>query len=322
MDFVKRNWLLILGAAILLAATIVLTIMYRGASAATAEAGTQFNDVIQTELGILEYDVGPTESNVRKAETNIGAAEEELNNLLAKVDETFPPLVIEDLNSFEVKNELIDAYKEMGLALSEGEVENAVASYGFREFDERIPNPDEREMVLIQLRVVQAMVAVVAESGLTSLDAIERPPDLPMLQHALFQYYSFQMGVSGEMESIRKLLNGLHTTDLCLIVRNIEFNIQAPPMTTFGVGAPMIETAAAAIPPGGAVPRYDEEYPVEPGGVAPAVAPPPTEAEDDDAAELAKDVCTEHRIVWREPAYIEATLYIDFVQFRKQQEEE
>jgi hypothetical protein len=304
---------------VLLAATVVLTMMYRGATAATKEAHAKFDEVIETEIRINTYDVGPTESNVRKAEENIGAAEKELGGLMTKVSEVFPPLNIKDMKGVEVKNELDAAYKEMNLALSEGRVENAVASFGFEEFEKRIPNSEERKMVLRQLRVVQAMVGVVAESGLASLESIERPVDLPMLQHDLFEYYSFKIGVAGEMESIRRLLNGLHTAKLCLVVRNVQFQIEPPPMSAFGLGAPLIDASATAAPDPG-IRAYPPAY-EDPGTPGPAAV---EDAADEDLEEFANDVCTEHRVVWRETTHVEATVHLDYIEFRqdKKQDEE
>jgi hypothetical protein len=315
MDFVKRNWLLIVVTVVLLTATVVLSLMYRKASAATKEANARFLEVIETEIRINTYDVGPTESNVLKAEENIGAAENELSALAAKVAEVFSPLGIQDLNGFEVKNELVAAYKEMDLALSEGGVSNAVPSYGFQEFDNRIPNSEERKLVLRQLRVVQGILGVVAESDLVSVKAIVRPPDLPLLQHALYEYYTFRLSVSGDIESIRKLLNGLHQTALCLVVRNVTFAIEPAPMSTFGFGAPLVEQRPA--------PRARNAPPSEGFGdeLDLAVEPDLVENPDEGLAKLGDDVCTEHRIVWREPAYLEVTIELDYVEFRQPKED-
>jgi hypothetical protein len=325
MDFVKRNWIIIVVVVVLLTATVVLSLMYKKSSAATEVAHTRFLDVIETEIRINTYDVGPTESNVRKAETNIGAAEGELTKLMEKVKEIFPPLEITDLNGFEVKNELVAAYKEMDLALSEGGVENAVASYGFREFDNRIPNSEERKMVLRQLRVAQAMVAVVAESGLVSLETIVRPVDLPMLQHELYEYYTFELAVSGDMGAIRTLLNGLHNAKLCLVVRNIKFDIQTAPMSKFGLGAPLIDAVGATPDPaaggnrsGFPPPAYEPDGEL---GADPTIVPANDDA-DEDLAKLAEDVCTEHRVVWRESSHVEAIIYVDYIEFRQPEQEQ
>ena len=320
MDFIKRNWFLVVVTIILLVATVVLSLVYSKSSAATKVAHTRFLEVIETEIGINTYDVAPTESNVGKAETNIGAAEDELVKLMEKVNEFFPALGIKDLNGFEVKNELVAAYKEMDLALSENGVENAVASYGFREFDNRIPNSEERKMVLRQLRVVRTMIGVAAEAGLMTIEAIVRPPDLPMLEHTLYRYYTFQMAVSGDMNSVRNLMNNLHEAKLCLVVRNLEFAIRAAPMSQFGLAAPLVDVNNAAppvtgVPHRGVPPGYEYELDEPPIAVA-------RPEEDEGLASLADNICTEHRIVWRESAHVQATIHIDYIEFRQPEKQE
>jgi hypothetical protein len=259
MDFIKKNWgLLLYGLGCLALAVVIGRNIHRAAKQASAKRQA-LDEQMQWFDGVKKDNFKLTQENESAARDNRDHAERKFTELRQDmanryhIDPRSPPTPVEAVR--ELQSEL----KAIGRMLTEAEPPVDYQACPYFSFDARaasetLPSMEDVPKIFRQLRIVREIARIAAAAHLVSLDSIARPMDLNVIEEDLYTATPITLTVSGTADQVQTFINKMATeANYLFFLRNITLTTldQAP---NGAVGASGGAAGAAGGLPGGGLP--------------------------------------------------------------------
>lgn len=253
MDFIRKNWGLLLyslGCLVLAGVVGFKVIQARRFAAAKQKALT---DQLQWFDGVKKDNIRLSKENERAAQDNRDRAERTFTDVRQtmaskyRVDPKNPATPVEAVRA------LVAELGAMNRMLDTAEPPVEYANCAYLSFEKRsqskdLPPMEDVPKIFRQLRIVGEIVRIVRESHLVSLNAIERPLDLTVIEEDLYTATPVILNVTGTADQVQNFINAMVTpVNYLFFLRNISISTpdQAPggalggASSTGGTGMPM-----------------------------------------------------------------------------------
>ncbi len=240
-EILKKHWPFLVLALVTIAGSAALLFLISSSSDAVAAKQKELDDVKRTKERINKFPVRITPENLVKARENADVAWESYNKAFSDLYKDNPnaengkynrapltgPLV--EFMPAEAKLRITNRCSVMRDALRGRKVDVASANVANFTFDrvvgtDWLPPVEKVPVFMRNLFVINELVEVVAESGVRSLDSIERPNDELQEEAGRFKYLPLKISVTGTYHSVRKLMNNINDADYLFIVRDMRIS--------------------------------------------------------------------------------------------------
>jgi hypothetical protein len=279
MDFLKKNWgLLLYSLGCLVLAVVIGRNIQRAASLASAKHKA-LDEQLQWFQSVKKDDFKLTTENQAAAQDNRDRAERKFTGVRLdmatkfRVDPRSPATPVEAVRKLQ---EEIRAINHM-LDESEPPVDYKACpylSFQSRAASKDLPAMEDVPKIFRQLQIVKEIASIVAGAHLLSLNNIDRPMDLNVIEEDLYTATPINLTVTGTADQVQSFINKITTEAKYLFfLRNITLTTadQAPngaigatgatgtsgagmpgPMGPMGAGVPGMEPGMGAGPGVGA----------------------------------------------------------------------
>jgi len=210
MNFIKRNIGLVTfcGIAIILAAILGYLLAKHTAAADKLEAKVQEQkDFFAT---LKRKNIGITSGNLKTLSSNVKTTENQLFQLRRRLWQQ-TRVQTKELNSIEAKNALRERLINMRNTLEKRgiQVSETASQFSFGTILQADTLPDEETevpVILKQIKLVQEIVRLLANSYVDSVDSVQRPFGLHADEREFFDIMPFSLEFSGDSKSVRKFI--------------------------------------------------------------------------------------------------------------------
>jgi len=216
MDFIKKNWGLLLYA---LGCLILALLIGYKISVAAREAGANrkaLEEQLEWFRQVRKDNVKLTNENEKAAQDNRDRAErafEDLRRTMAtkyRIEPRHPSTAVEAVRSLQ--DEIRALARTLDAAETPVDYSRCPAfSFLLRAQSKDLPAKEDIPLIFRQLRIIQEVVRIVAQSHLQSLDSIERPLDLAVIEEDLYTATPVVMTVTGTPEQVQTFINKIST---------------------------------------------------------------------------------------------------------------
>ena len=236
MDFLKKNWGLLLYALGCLALAIVIGVNVRRAAVLASTKRKALDEQLQWFQGVKKDNLRLTIENERAALDNRDRAESRFTKLRLdmatkyRIDPRSPATPVEAVRSLQ---EELRAITRM---LDEAEPPVDYKGCPYLSFQARatskdLPAMEDVPKIFRQLYIIKEIASVVARSHLLSLVNIERPMDLAVIAEDLYTATPIAMTVTGTADQVQSFINKMTTeANYLFFLRNVTLSTadQAP----------------------------------------------------------------------------------------------
>jgi hypothetical protein len=233
-DIIKRNWLIVVITLVTLAVNggLVAMSFVMGGKVAKERKSLEAKRLEVEKM--KKYQYGMTEANKALALKNASTAWEYYNKAFDQVVSKYgvaihkpalannPPQVVRFVRERcrSMKRELKGNNNiELG-----GDVEN----FTFKEIrtGDDLPPLDDVPFIVKNIIVVDAIVEVLSNSGITHLQELTRSELRVKDSGDVYKYLTFNITVKGNFDSIRNCVNGLHNGKFLFIARKVDMSAE------------------------------------------------------------------------------------------------
>ncbi len=250
MAELKKYMTLVITGLVTFAATIVLIIMLWIASSKVAKLTDDLNSTESNKKDISSFQWKLTTMNGELAKTNTRKAEVYFDRLMGEIHKTYPPPPLREMEPADCMIFLTRVCDVMYLRLKDNNVTFPEGANKFT-FDEylgagTLPPEDAIPHIIKHSYIVDELVSIIANSGLTELHSINRlGDDIKMHQKRYYGYLEYSMKVSGSYPAVQRFLNSLNTeAQYFFVVRNLSL-IEAEDLAQ-GISREKIDQRGAA----------------------------------------------------------------------------
>jgi hypothetical protein len=243
VDFIKKNWGLLLVAVLSLGAAVFFALQMLGSMKGSKDSRTKYEQELDFFKGVQSYGVKLTESNKQTALLNAEKAKNRFVKVREQLHKQFRIETEYDADPYVAVQQLLTNIGALRTKLTNGGImisqQNEFLS--FEAYGNRVKPPNASQMpeLFRQYEIVKEMVNHIVDSKVVSIDAISRPMDLEKQTEDLYTFVPIRLTVTGEPASISQLLNTLHSQSQYLFfIRKVEFTSQdqAPDGVLGGTG--------------------------------------------------------------------------------------
>jgi len=216
MDFIKKNWGLLLYSlgCLVLAVFIGLKISQAAKEASAKRKGLE--EQLQWFSEVTKDKIKLTKENEKAAWANKDQAERKFDELRRTLATKYRIEPRHPATSVEAVRNLQDEIRAMGRILESAEPpvdfsKCPALSFQARAQSKDLPSMDDVPKIFRQLRIVQEVVRIVAQSHVLALDSIDRPMDLALIEEDLYTATPVQMVVTGTADQVQNFINKMTT---------------------------------------------------------------------------------------------------------------
>lgn len=227
MNIIKRNLPFVIFCLIAVVAIITLLFLLARHSTKAQELEEKVEEQKRFFQEIRRKDYAVTEESVDAIQENSELAKEKLVELRRKLSET-SQIEVEQVDGLEAKNLLKDEVDRLVEELDEAGViiDDEAAGLSFSAILEGDELPDEETevpVILKQLRVIEEVARILAESSVDELNTFSRPFGLGVDEREFFSIMPLELSVAGDAKSVRQFVSGLQQdAELFFFIDNIE----------------------------------------------------------------------------------------------------
>ena len=227
MEFLKKNLFLTILIAIVLVATIAMSVLIKNFSENVKKQEKEVELIIKAEKGFANSPYALVQENVTQAEANYKMIAENFAGLIKTLNEKYPaPEVNADMTALKFKNFLRQVCIRMENLLRSGDIwmPDALKYFTYDQYmkPDVLPKNAEIKQVLKQLEIIQEVVYLVSQSQVNKLLDLKRLNDLKFVKRDLYDYMRFRLVVSGNVEAIQRLLNSFHEAKYFILVKGLS----------------------------------------------------------------------------------------------------
>lgn len=329
MELLKRNIGFLLYIIVAIAAAVLLVLMWLKGRTDGEELRKKVKSQQDffNEVRRISYSLDAT--NEKIAADNRLLAEQLFKGLANGLADTYN-LPVEAASGVECKRKVLDMCRRFRRELDTNNVTPpADPAFSFDTIVKAttLPLSSDIPLILKQLRLVEAIVTLVAKSGITNFKQLARQQGLKGLERDLYVLYPVELQVDGDFAAINHLINLLQQQDTkpLGIVRSVtlESQDQAKGGTLAAMGTPAagsISTSSSTADAFGGPGGQPDMAPM----TAPAPGPVPRGKTGKAAPAKASDNLLsenkDERLMFK-PHAMSATIVVDFVEVKKLLEE-
>jgi hypothetical protein len=243
VDFIKKNWGLLLVSVLCLAATTFFAVKLLGARKKAKENRTKLEQELEFFKGVRQFNVKLTEANKQTALLNAEKAKLRFNKAREQLHDRFRIETSYDADPYVALQQLMNGIGKLRTQLGQERIavptQNHYLSFDIYAQSDNPPNPKQMPELFRQLKIVEEIVNLVVASKVAMLRSIARPMELEKQTEDLYTFIPITLSVVGTSESVSNLLNRFHTSSKCLFfIRKVELasQDQAPDGVLGGTG--------------------------------------------------------------------------------------
>lgn len=320
MDFIKRNLGFVLFILAVVVGLGVLAFFYMGMHRELVAISTKVDEqkdfLLQVQRGAYSFN-GP---NKQKAAENRELSVRELQAFLTDLNGRYG-FALDAVNSYGIKNYIRDGLLRLQGDMNAKGMKMGIEPQNFS-FEgvlkmESLPPENDVPLIVRQFKLVDEVARLVLKTpGMNELQRVARvKPGLQAMDYPQYSLITLDIGVSGSYPAIIQLVNQLQRESKgFFIVRSIE--LQSKDQAAGIGGARTAERGGGAGLRGNVPPPHPGDRRVLPGG-EPAGA---GTGDKSGASKNILDLPKEQRVVFM-PHDVQASLIVDYIEFKKPAEE-
>jgi len=243
VDFIKKNWGLLLVCIVCLLATGAVAWRLAASLGAAKESRAKLDKELEFYKGVKQDNVKLTEQNKATALQNADWAKDRFDRLRTELHKKFYIEVKYDADPYVAVQQLLTGLDTLRTHLADAEIALSTQSQylSFEEYAAANVTPKRADMpeLFRQYKVVEEIVNQLIASKVAMVNQIGRPLLLQKREEDLYTSIPIDISVTGTSQSVSDFLNALHTTARYLFfIRKIEISSQdqAPDGVLGGTG--------------------------------------------------------------------------------------
>jgi hypothetical protein len=267
MDFLKKNWGLLLYSLGCLVLAVVVGLNIRSAGNLAAAKHKTLDEQLLWFQNVKKENLRLNKENERAAQDNRDRAERKFTELrLAmatkyRIDPRYPATPVEAVRKLQ------EDLRAINRMLDESDPPVAYSTCPYLSFQIRaaskdLPAMEDVPKIFRQLHIIKEIASIVAQSHLFSLNSIDRPMDLNVIAEDLYTATPISMNVTGTADQVQSFINKMTTeANYLFFLRNLTLitpdrapngALSAGPASgTSGAGPGMPGMEGSSMAPGG-----------------------------------------------------------------------
>lgn len=232
MDFIKKNWGLVLVSILCFAAAVALswfligTMKQKSASKAKLDSELSFFAAVQKE------NIKLSDENRATAQQNEDWAKERFERLRSQLHAKYRIEVRFDADPFRAVQELRSKVNALVARLEEAEIALTTQSQylSFEDYTQKnvMPRREDMPELFRQYNIVEEIVAQAIQNKVVMVNSIARPMLLQKREEDLFHSIPIDLSVTGPAQAISDFLNSFHSpaAKYLFFIRKVELSSQ------------------------------------------------------------------------------------------------
>jgi hypothetical protein len=244
VDFLKKNWGLVLVSVLCFAGAVAVSWLLIGAmkaadaSKAKLDSEFKFFDTVQKE------NVKLSDENRATAQQNEDWAKERFERLRSQLHAKYRIEVQFDADPYRAVQELRAKVNGLATRLDEAEIELTTQSQylSFEDYTQKnvMPRKEDMPELFRQFKIVEEIVAQAIQNKVAMINSIARPMLLQRRQDDLYHSIPIDLSVTGSAQAVSDFVNSFHSpaAKYLFFIRKVEFSSpdQAPGGVLGGTG--------------------------------------------------------------------------------------
>ena len=228
MEFLKKNWGLLIYAVVCLVLAAFLGLKINSAEGGARENNKKLEEQLSFFDSVKKDNIKLNEDNQRIAQANRDLAESkfmELRRTLAgkyRIDPDAPPTAVECVRRLQQE------IRRMTTKLEDADIivgqQCQYFSFDKLALSKKLPPISDVPEIFRHLRIIQEIVRLIGESEVISVERISRPMALQRLEEDLYTVTPINLSVTGRADHVQTLVNRMNSeSNYLFFLRKVDF---------------------------------------------------------------------------------------------------